>query len=97
MHGNNLTGTIPQSFGNLTNLVRLELQKNSLSGTIPASLGNIKTLKFLYVILPKCAERKKNYASQSYRDITIPSICTSKTTSFCRNLLESQYSEILKP
>uniref|UniRef100_A0A0E0J2C2 Leucine-rich repeat-containing N-terminal plant-type domain-containing protein n=1 Tax=Oryza nivara TaxID=4536 RepID=A0A0E0J2C2_ORYNI len=47
LHGNNLTGTIPQSFGNLTNLVRLELQKNSLSGTIPASLGNIKTLKFL--------------------------------------------------
>ncbi|EEC68240.1 hypothetical protein OsI_36254 [Oryza sativa Indica Group] len=47
LHGNNLIGTIPQSFGNLTNLVRLELQKNSLSGTIPASLGNIKTLKFL--------------------------------------------------
>uniref|UniRef100_A0A0E0R8X0 non-specific serine/threonine protein kinase n=1 Tax=Oryza rufipogon TaxID=4529 RepID=A0A0E0R8X0_ORYRU len=47
LHGNNLTGTIPQSFGNLTNLVGLELQKNSLSGTIPASLGNIKTLKFL--------------------------------------------------
>ncbi|KAF0894855.1 hypothetical protein E2562_004867 [Oryza meyeriana var. granulata] len=47
LHGNNLTGTIPQSLGNLTNLIRLELQKNSLSGSIPASLGNIKTLEFL--------------------------------------------------
>uniref|UniRef100_A0A0E0MFS4 Leucine-rich repeat-containing N-terminal plant-type domain-containing protein n=1 Tax=Oryza punctata TaxID=4537 RepID=A0A0E0MFS4_ORYPU len=33
LHGNNLTGTIPQSFGNLTNLVR-RLNGNSLTGTL---------------------------------------------------------------
>lgn len=57
LYGNNLTGTIPQSLGSLTSLVKLELQKNSLSGTIPASLGNIKTLELLYVNFPKFAER----------------------------------------
>jgi len=51
LYGNNLTGPIPESLGNLTNLEGLELQKNALSGAIPSSLGNIKTLQFLYVIV----------------------------------------------
>ncbi|OEL29171.1 hypothetical protein BAE44_0009810, partial [Dichanthelium oligosanthes] len=44
---NLLTGSIPPSIGNLSNLVYLELQYNGLSGVIPASLGNIKTLGHL--------------------------------------------------
>jgi len=47
LYGNNLTGPIPESLGNLTSLEGLELQKNALSGAIPSSLGNIKTLQFL--------------------------------------------------
>jgi Leucine-rich repeat (LRR) protein len=53
LYGNNLTGPIPESLGNLTSLEGLELQKNALSGAIPSSLGNIKTLQFLYVIVLK--------------------------------------------
>ncbi|ONM62895.1 BRASSINOSTEROID INSENSITIVE 1-associated receptor kinase 1 [Zea mays] len=47
LYGNNLTGPIPESLGNLTSLERLELQRNALSGAIPSSLGNIKTLQFM--------------------------------------------------
>ncbi|TVU25266.1 hypothetical protein EJB05_27757, partial [Eragrostis curvula] len=45
LYGNNLTGSISSSLGNLTNLVNLEPQKNLLSGPIPASLGNVKSLR----------------------------------------------------
>ncbi|KAJ8759844.1 hypothetical protein K2173_009945 [Erythroxylum novogranatense] len=41
-HG--LTGKIPESIGNLTNLSGLALFRNKLSGSIPVGLGELKSL-----------------------------------------------------
>ncbi len=40
---------IPNSLGNLSNLVGLALGDNSFSGTIPAALGNLSSLDVLYL------------------------------------------------
>ncbi|CAI5526370.1 unnamed protein product [Closterium sp. Naga37s-1] len=47
LHGNNLTGAIPASFGLLPNLEALNLGENALSGRIPLQLGNLKALILL--------------------------------------------------
>jgi Leucine-rich repeat (LRR) protein len=47
LSSNNLSGNIPSSLGNLTNLSRLELGNNQLSGSIPTALGNLTNLDFL--------------------------------------------------
>ena len=44
---NRLSGTIPSSLGDLTNLDRLELFGNQLSGAIPSSLGGLTNLEIL--------------------------------------------------
>jgi Leucine-rich repeat (LRR) protein len=44
---NNLSGSLPSSFGALSHLEELYLAKNRLTGSIPACLGNIPTLKLL--------------------------------------------------
>ena len=44
---NQLTGTIPEELGNLTNLKSLYLSDNKLAGTIPEELGNLTNLEFL--------------------------------------------------
>lgn len=41
----NLTGTIPSSIGNLTNLTLLELYNNQLTGSIPTSIENLTKLE----------------------------------------------------
>lgn len=45
--GNNLSGNLPLSAGNFSNLRTLELSNNSLSGNIPASIGGLANLKTL--------------------------------------------------
>ncbi|KAL6628820.1 L domain-like protein [Neocallimastix californiae] len=44
---NNLSGHIPSSIGNLTNLKFLYLNNNKLNGTIPSTIGNLKNLEIL--------------------------------------------------
>ncbi|MBT1699185.1 hypothetical protein KK083_19975 [Fulvivirgaceae bacterium PWU4] len=44
LNGNNMTGTIPASIGNLTALNWLHLYLNNLSGGIPSSIGNLTAL-----------------------------------------------------
>ncbi len=45
LSGNNLNGTLPASFGNLSQLTYLNLGQNQLSGSIPVTLGNLSQLK----------------------------------------------------
>jgi Leucine-rich repeat (LRR) protein len=45
--GNGITGEIPEEFGNLMSLTKLDLSNNSLTGDIPSSLGMLKKLQFL--------------------------------------------------
>lgn len=42
-----ITGTIPSSFGNLTNLTSLYLSSNRLTGIIPSTLGQLSRLSVL--------------------------------------------------
>ncbi len=49
LQSNNLTGTIPTWFGNLTNLSGLYLHDNNLSGTIPSQLGRLTRLVRLWL------------------------------------------------
>lgn len=44
---NDLTGTIPSEFGNMTALQVLELAHNNLTGSLPASLGKLRNLGVL--------------------------------------------------
>lgn len=45
--GNNLTGSIPQELGFLSNLTSLSLAANNLSGGIPIELNNLTNLAYL--------------------------------------------------
>jgi Leucine-rich repeat (LRR) protein len=47
--GNQLSGSIPESLGNLSYLQFLILGYNQLSGSIPDSLGNLSSLQSLYL------------------------------------------------
>ncbi|PPS16693.1 hypothetical protein GOBAR_AA03904 [Gossypium barbadense] len=56
LDSNNITGTIPEELGNLTNLVSLDLYLNNLTGGIPTTLGKLTKLRFLLLcidILPE--------------------------------------------
>lgn len=44
---NNLTGTLPTSIGNLSNLESLKLFFNQLEGTLPSEIGNLTQLQVL--------------------------------------------------
>ena len=48
VQSNSLTGTLPESFREMSSLVTLSLGENSFSGTVPRDLGNLAGLKFLY-------------------------------------------------
>ncbi|MBL7958918.1 immunoglobulin domain-containing protein [bacterium] len=47
LSGNNLTGTIPSSIGNMTNLTQLQLFGNHLTGSVPPQIGNLINLTSL--------------------------------------------------
>ncbi|KAK7833725.1 receptor-like protein 34 [Quercus suber] len=47
LSGNKLSGQIPSSIGNLTQLVEFNLCQNNLEGSIPPSIGNFLSLQQL--------------------------------------------------
>ncbi|KAK9948472.1 hypothetical protein M0R45_004045 [Rubus argutus] len=49
LSGNFFSGSLPDSFSNLTRLRRLALSGNSFSGSIPASIGSLASLEELFL------------------------------------------------
>ena len=49
LYESGLTGQIPESIGNLTNLHGIQLSNNQLTGQIPESIGNLTNLEYLYL------------------------------------------------
>ncbi len=49
LYNKKLSGSIPESLGNLSNLRSLDLHSNQLNGSIPESLGNLSHLQSLYL------------------------------------------------
>ena len=49
LYDNELTGTIPASLGDLSNLTALSLYRNELTGSIPGELGGMTSLQYLYL------------------------------------------------
>lgn len=47
LSGNNLSGSIPASIGDLTALTTLDFENNNLTGEIPSSIGNLINLDWL--------------------------------------------------
>ncbi|CAN6372918.1 unnamed protein product [Urochloa humidicola] len=47
LDGHNITGTIPQDFGDLSSLITLNLGRNNLEGSIPNSLAHLSKLQHL--------------------------------------------------
>ena len=47
MQKNEISGIIPASFGNMTDLVFVDLSDNQLTGTIPTQFVNLKSLEML--------------------------------------------------
>lgn len=47
LYGNNLTGPVPESIGDLPRLQELALHENKISGSIPSTIGSLKKLKSL--------------------------------------------------
>ncbi|MFX0205849.1 MAG: leucine-rich repeat domain-containing protein [Candidatus Hodarchaeota archaeon] len=47
LKSNNLIGSIPPEFGNLTSLQELQLDFNQLTGSVPPELGNLLNLQYL--------------------------------------------------
>lgn len=48
---NNFTSSIPATFGNLTNLVRLDMANCGLIGLIPSELGRLGQLDTMFLML----------------------------------------------
>jgi hypothetical protein len=46
LYGSRLNGSIPETLGNLTNLISLDLLVNLLTGPIPSTLGSISTMRY---------------------------------------------------
>ncbi|BAF28330.1 Os11g0514600 [Oryza sativa Japonica Group] len=82
---NKLRGAIPPSLGNLMSLEDLELHKNALSGSIPASLGNVKTLNYLYMLIPKFANRE--ITRYFFTKLGTSKILLTYNSSFCLHKL----------
>jgi Leucine-rich repeat (LRR) protein len=49
LDGNNLKGTLPASFSQLTSLVDLRLSNNTITGTLPESFSKLTRLEIMYL------------------------------------------------
>lgn len=72
LSGKGLSGTLPESIGDLKDLTVLDLSNNSLSGTIPESIGNLTNLTTLDL-------SSNNFSS--YKPSAAPQLASTESTS----------------
>lgn len=51
LSGNQISGHLPDELGNLTNLLKFQLDINYISGPLPTSFANLANVKHLWVAL----------------------------------------------
>lgn len=49
LNNNNLSGSLPASIGNFSNVIEIDLRTNAISGAIPSEIGNLTKLETLYL------------------------------------------------
>ncbi|WP_340107081.1 T9SS type A sorting domain-containing protein, partial [Rhodohalobacter sp. 8-1] len=64
MYSNNLSGHLPESIRNLSQLTYLNTKQNELTGEIPGSIDNLKSLEWL--LLSGVEQKDPNYSSDTY-------------------------------
>ena len=103
-----MTGTLPESFREMSSLVTLSLGENSFSGTVPRDLGNLVGLKFLYAdnnhlvgLLPPSLARSGvivnngvNEKTEKKNDVAIGSAMVSYIFSLYYKLSRGEEKEI---
>lgn len=47
LSGNQLTGSLPEELGNLSNLNRIQVDENQISGPIPLSFANLSKIRHM--------------------------------------------------
>ena len=45
LNGNKLSGSLPDELGNLSKLIRLQVDQNNISGPIPKSFANMSSIR----------------------------------------------------
>jgi len=79
-----LRGSIPDSYGELTNLQRIYLHENSFTGTFPESFANLLDLEYIYIYRTEISG-------------TLPSSWASLTKLFLLNLHSNHITGTLPP
>jgi len=86
---NQLTGTIPESLGDMTSLKRIELEKNKLHGSIPPSISKLKNLNYVQLqknkldgSIPRFLKRMEN-KSGVIANLSDNCFCVNEAAKYC--------------
>lgn len=94
LYSNDISGSIPDELGNLTDLVSLDLYMNNLSGPIPTTLGGLSKLRFLYDHLYPSSYGPSQYIHLFFLDLS--SWIILLLSIYLAHLPENRYSDELK-
>ncbi|KAI4322473.1 hypothetical protein L6164_022165 [Bauhinia variegata] len=101
LHGNQFTGTIPETIGNLTSLKELNLNSNRLVGLIPEALANMELVKLdlsnnqFMGPIPKFEVGDVSYNSNSFCQSNPGLPCAPDVTALLEFLDKLNYPSIL--
>lgn len=80
LNGNQLTGSLPEELGYLSNLDRIQIDQNQISGPIPRTFANLTKIKHLWVFffpVLNCNNVSKNdtFVSHYYYSLLMMFYC----------------------